>query len=158
LNVRGNWLDRWGPSWDGEPNEWKPTDLRRKSRNLTLPYHMKHLIICCTLLASFTLGIPDADAKPKHHHNKHSDRDRDHDHDRHRDYDRHYSGRHKTRTLYFIERNRPVRRVVYVNPGGGYYRIIGGRRVVVRDRYYTSYPSRYYYPDGRRRVGVSFSF
>lgn len=106
------------------------------------------------MLGSFLIGAPTAEAKPKYYKEHHRDYDR-HDHDRYRGHDRH---RHRTKTLYFIERDRPVRRVVYVNPGGGYYRIVNGRRVVVRERYYTSYPSRYYYPDGRRRVGIHFSF
>ena len=57
-----------------------------------------------------------------------------------------------------IENHRPVRRVVYVDDRGGYYRIVSGRRIYVHDRYFTSYPSRYYYADGRPRVGVSIHF
>ena len=63
-----------------------------------------------------------------------------------------------TRSLYFIERGRPVRRVVYVGRDGRYYKIIRGKRYVVRERYFTSYPSRYFHPDGRRRVGIRISF
>jgi len=108
------------------------------------------LFIYCAVIASLFIGVSNtAEAKPKHH--KHHYHRHHHHHD-----DHHYS--HRTRSLYFIERNRPVKRVVYINPGGGYYRVIGGRRVVVRERYYTSYPSRYYYPDGRRRIGIRFSF
>ena len=107
--------------------------------------------ILCTLLAAFTFGsLATAEAKPKHYYHGNDyvvvkdKKWKKHDHDR-------------TRTIYVIERERPVQRVVYVSPGGGYYRIVEGRRDYVRGRYYTSYPSRYYYPDGRRRVNVSFS-
>jgi len=64
----------------------------------------------------------------------------------------------RTRSIYVIERNRPVRRVVYVNDSGRYYHWSGGRRVYVTGRYYTSYPSRYYYRDGRPRIGVNIRF
>jgi hypothetical protein len=60
--------------------------------------------------------------------------------------------------VYIIENRRPVRRVVYVHPSGYYYRVVGGRHVRVRDRYYTSYPSNYYYSNGRPRVGISVNF
>jgi hypothetical protein len=105
---------------------------------------MKKLLLFTAIASLAAISAPSAEAKSKHHHG--------HDGDHHD----HYYGR--TRTIYVIEHHRPVRRVVYVNPGGGYYRYIGGRRVVVRERYYTSYPSRYYYADGRPRVGISFTF
>jgi hypothetical protein len=57
------------------------------------------------------------------------------------------------RSVYVIEHDRPVQRVVYVD-NGRYFRVIDGRRVYLHDRVYTSYPSHYYYPDGRRRVVV----
>ena len=82
----------------------------------------------------------DRDRHEHHHHDKHS-----------------YRG-HPTRSIYVIHNDRPVRRVVYVHPSGYYYSMVRGRPVRIRDRHYTSYPSRYYYPDGRRRVGISFSF
>ena len=109
--------------------------------------------ILCSLLAAFTFGgLATADAKSKHH-------DRDYDRDyvvvKDKKWKKHY--RDRTRTVYVIERDRPVRRVVYVSPGGGYYRVIDGRRSYLSGRYYTSYPSRYYYPDGPRRVNVSIS-
>ena len=110
------------------------------------------LLLCAAVLGSFFVAAPTAEARPKHKH-KHYEK-----HHRHHDRHDHYRERHRTRKLYIIERGRPVERVVYINPGGGYYRVINGRRVVVRERYYTSYPSRYYYPDGRRRVGIRFSF
>jgi hypothetical protein len=84
--------------------------------------------------------------------------------ERHSDRDRRDSGyrgdyhRDRTRRIYVIERDRPVQRVVYVDGDGRYYRWINERRVYVRERYYESYPSRYYTRDGRRRVNVSFSF
>lgn len=57
------------------------------------------------------------------------------------------------RTVYVIEDDRPVRRVVYVD-NGRYYRVVSGRRVYLHNRVYTSYPSRYYHADGRRRLVV----
>lgn len=77
-----------------------------------------------------------------------------------RDYRRDYGdrGQDRTRTLYFIERNRPVERTVYVDSEGRYYRWEDGRRNYIRDGYYTSYPSKYYYPDGRRRVTITLPF
>jgi hypothetical protein len=108
-----------------------------------------------TLFAAvFAGGMASAEAKPKHH---------GHDRGRYDKSYRHHPGEHsqyrgRTRTIYVIERGRPVRRVVYASPGGGYYRVIDGRRSTVRGRTFTSYPSKYYYPDGRRRLNVSFSF
>lgn len=66
--------------------------------------------------------------------------------------------RERTRSIYMIEQNRPVQRVVYIDSQGRYYRSIQGRRVYVQDRYFESYPSKYYYPDGRRRVTISLPF
>ena len=63
----------------------------------------------------------------------------------------------RTRNIYVIEHNRPVQRVVYIDDGGRYYRWIDGERVYVRERYYDSYPSQYYYRDGRPRVNIHFS-
>jgi hypothetical protein len=63
----------------------------------------------------------------------------------------------RTRNIYVIEHNRPVERVVYIDDGGRYYRWIDGERVYVRERYYDSYPTRYYYRDGRPRVNIHFS-
>jgi hypothetical protein len=111
-------------------------------------------IILTSLLAAFTFGsLATAEAKSKKHY-RYDDDDREY-------YDKKWNKhgyRDRSRTIYVIERNRPVRRVVYVSPGGGYYRIVDGRRRYVSGRYYTSYPSRYYYSDGRPRVGVSVSF
>lgn len=109
--------------------------------------------ILITLLAALTFGgLATAEAKPKHQYYH----DRDYEVVKDKKWKKH--DRDRTRTIYVIERQRPVQRAVYVSPGGGYYRIVDGRRSYVRDRYYTSYPSRYYYPDGRRRLNVSFSF
>jgi hypothetical protein len=74
------------------------------------------------------------------------------------DWRRGYRDHHRTRTIYVVENRRPVRRVVYVDDNGGYYHYAGGRRSYVRGRYFTSYPSRYFYSDGRPRVGVSINF
>ena len=108
---------------------------------------MKKALIYSVLAIVAATSVSTAEAKPRWWKR---DRDR-HEHRGH-----HHS--HKTRTIYVIEKDRPVRRVVYVHPSGYYYHIVRGRPVRIRDRYYTSYPSRYYYPDGRRRIGVSLSF
>src|SRR6478735_9595642 len=97
----------------GCPSEGQPKEVNIQN-------HMRtKLFIYSAVLAAFTVGAAPADAKPKYHHNDHDDHrhyDRhDHDHDRYR---------HRSREVYFIERNRPVKRVVYINPGGGYYRIV----------------------------------
>ncbi len=85
-----------------------------------------------------------------------SDRDRDRD----RDWDKHHDRDHedRSRTIYFVEHDRPVQRVVYITPDGRYYRIIDGQRVFVKEKYYESYPSRFYTPDGHRRAGVTITF
>jgi len=51
--------------------------------------------------------------------------------------------RPQPRTVYIIIKERPVRRVVYAAPAGGYYRFEGSRRVIVREPCYTSLPPRY---------------
>lgn len=101
----------------------------------------------------------DNDRRDYDRRDRHERYDRDHRYDRHDRYDRYRSSyrSHRTRTIYVIENRRPVRRVVYVHPSGYYYRVVGGRHLRIRDRYYTSYPSRYYYSDGRPRVGISLS-
>jgi len=100
------------------------------------------------VLAAVVLGAaPAAEAKKKKY-KYHDDRGR---------WGHHHYG-HRTRTIYVIENRRPVRRVVYMDDRGSYYRYVGGSRSYVRGRYYTSYPSRYYYADGRPRIGVSINF
>jgi hypothetical protein len=94
----------------------------------------------------------DRDGRDRHHDR---DRDRDRDRDgRYRD-DRH---RDRTRTIYVIERDRPVQRIVYIGSDGRYYTMVGGRRSYVRSKYYESYPSKYYHSDGRRRVTITLPF
>ncbi|MCE9609955.1 MAG: hypothetical protein K8R23_07070 [Chthoniobacter sp.] len=73
------------------------------------------------------------------------------------DRDREERGDRK-RTIYVIERDRPVSREVFVDHDGNYYRWVDGRRVYIRDRYFESYPSKYYTPDGRRRVTITLPF
>src|SRR5262245_48274074 len=102
---------------------------------------MKRLLFSA-LFGAMALGTPMAEAR----------------HDHHRSHGDHWRDHHGSRTIYVIENRRPVRRVVYVDDSGGYYRYVGGHRSYVRGRYYTSYPSRYYYADGRPRVGVSIDF
>jgi hypothetical protein len=115
--------------------------------------------IIYSLLAIMAAGtIGSAEAKPPWRRDYDDRRDRYSRYDRDRYDHRHGYRSHRTRTIYVIENRRPVRRVVYVHPSGYYYRVVGGRPIRIRDRYYTSYPSRYYYSDGRPRVGVSINF
>ena len=60
--------------------------------------------------------------------------------------------------MWVIERSRPVKRVVYIDSRGRHYRRVSGRTVYVRERIFDSYPSRYYYADGRPRAGIRISF
>ena len=71
-------------------------------------------------------------------------------------YDRSYN-RRRTKRVYVIENNRPVRRELFIDGGGRYYREDGGQRIFI-DRHYDSYPSRYFYRDGRVRPGISINF
>ena len=71
-------------------------------------------------------------------------------------YDRYYN-HHRSRYLYVIEDHRPVRRRVFVDERGRYYRVYGDQRVFVT-HYWSDYPTQYYYRDGRPRVGVSIHF
>lgn len=114
-------------------------------------------------------GGATGDARPGRDRDRDDRRDRHERYDRHDRRDHHYRhdhyrrdhyrhSSHRTRTIYVIENRRPVRRVVYVHPTGYYYRVVGGRPMRIRDRYYTSYPSRYFYSNGRPRVGISLSF
>ena len=72
-------------------------------------------------------------------------------------YDRYYN-RQRRRTVYIIQRGRPVRREVFFDGRGRYYEIIDNRPVFIRERVFESYPERYYYRDGRPRAGVTLSF
>jgi len=114
---------------------------------------MKNILLSSIIAIALAGGASTAQAK---HKDKHHDHDDHWSHDHGDRYGHSYRG--STRSIYVIERNRPVQRVVYVEPGGRYYRWVDGRRVYVTGRYYTSYPSRYYYADGRPRVGVSIHF
>lgn len=126
------------------------TDAAERPFTTTSKTMKKLLLYSLVAITAVVGGSATADAKSKHRHHHHYER---HDHHYHH---HHYS--HRTRELYFIERDRPVRRVVYVHPSGYYYHMVSGRPVRIRERYYTSYPSRYYYPDGRRRIGIRFFF
>ncbi len=89
--------------------------------------------------------------------------DKDHNQDRSRDdrdgrRDNGGAPQDRPRTIFVIERDRPVERTVYVDRDGRYYRWEDGRRIYVVERHYDSYPSKYYYPDGRRRVTITLPF
>lgn len=86
---------------------------------------------------------------------------------RHRHHDRHYDRHHhhgygrgglsisfgSPRSVYVIERGVPVRRSYYYDDGR-YYRVVGGRRVYVRERVYTSYPRSYHRHGSSRTVVI----
>ena len=71
--------------------------------------------------------------------------------------DRYYNQNRPTRRVYVIENHRPVRRDVFIDERGRYYREDAGQRVFI-DRHYDSYPSQYFYRDGRVRPGLSITF
>ena len=112
---------------------------------------MKKLILftAFAILATTTASLQAKD-KRKHFHRDRVE-DRDDDDRRHWRHDR-----ERTRTIYVIERDRPVKRVVYVDPNGRYYHRSGARRIYVRDRYFESYPSRYYTSSGQRRINITW--
>jgi hypothetical protein len=71
-------------------------------------------------------------------------------------YDRAYN-KHRTKRVYVIENHRPVRREVFIDERGRYYREDAGQRVFI-EQHYDSYPSRYFFRDGRVRPGISINF
>jgi hypothetical protein len=87
------------------------------------------LVALVAVLLAGTAATAEAKKKDKHY--------------KHHGYSERHSSRDRTRTIYIIERDRPVARTVYVSPEGRYYRSVSGRRVYVTGRYYTSYPSSY---------------
>jgi len=109
---------------------------------------MRSFFLTTATIIALVASAATSEAKSKHKHYSHS-----RDHIVHVDRGRAIS-RH-SRTIYVIERNRPIKRVVYIDDSGRYYRYYGGRRQYVRGRYYESYPSRYYYSDGRPRIHIS---
>ena len=72
-------------------------------------------------------------------------------------YDRYYN-RQRRRTVYIIQRGRPVRREVFFDGRGRYYEIIDNRPVFIRERVFESYPEHYYHRDGRPRAGLTLNF
>jgi hypothetical protein len=141
-----------------------------------------------TAIVLFSVAAGSAEAKEKYkrkdydgdrrdyserHRRDYGDRDRrDYSERDRRDYsdrdgrsygDRNYtryreSSRERSRTIYVIERDRPVQRVVYVDSDGRYFQRVSGRRVYVRQRYFDSYPSRYYTSSGKRRINITLPF
>ena len=69
----------------------------------------------------------------------------------------HYYNKRRSKTVYVVENHRPVRRSVFVDERGRYYREDAGRRVFI-EHHYDSYPSQYFYRDGRVRPGISINF
>ena len=72
-------------------------------------------------------------------------------------YDRYYN-HHRRKTVYLIERGRPVRREVFFDDRGRYFQLIDNRPVFIRERVFESYPERYYFRDGRPRPGITLNF
>jgi hypothetical protein len=151
---------------DLRPQQGRLTNERRflHNANSIIPFAtntMKTLPFFVTALTAAVLSTTTGLAKDKDK-DKHKDKDwnRDHDHDRSRTVyvERDSRPRDRERTIYVIERDRPVQRTVYVDGDGRYYRWSDGRRVYVRERYFDSYPSKYYHQDGRRRVTISLPF
>jgi hypothetical protein len=122
-------------------------------------------LITTAAIALLTFTTATVHAKDKHK-KKHDD-----DHGKYS----HYDGKHRsngrvyygddrnynqlrTRTVYVIRDGRPVRQVVYIDGSGQFYRQPGGRPVYIGNRYFESYPSKYYTSDGRRRVNVRLPF
>ena len=62
-----------------------------------------------------------------------------------------------TRKVFVIENHRPVRREIFVDDGGRYFRIEKGRRVFV-EHVYEKYPDQYFDKEGRVRPGVTINF
>jgi len=62
--------------------------------------------------------------------------------------------RPQPRTVYIIIKERPLPRLVYAAPVGGYHCIEGGRRVIVRQPCYTSHLPRYASYGYRGRIGA----
>ena len=71
-------------------------------------------------------------------------------------HDREYN-RNRRKSVYIIERGRPVRREVFFDERGRYYQIIDNRPVIIQERVFESYPERYYYRDGRPRAGITLN-
>lgn len=137
------------------------------------PHPMKPILFYCTV-ALLTAAAPLGLAKDKDDKKKGKDRNKERVVYVERDGSRYYRDgdgqrqwiershrgpvRDRSRTIYVIERNRPVERVVYIDGDGSYYRVVDGRRYYVQERVYETYPSRYYYPDGRRRLTITLPF
>ena len=128
---------------------------------------MNKLLLCATLawLTAFAASVEAKDKKKDKYKDWDNDSrkrsahydNRDHDKDRYRNHDR-YRTSDRSRTIYVIERERPVKRLVYIDSDGRYYQRHKGQRVYVRERYFESYPSRYYTSSGQRRVSIALPF
>jgi hypothetical protein len=116
---------------------------------------MKKFTLFTSMILFTVLAAGTGLAKDKKKDKDNDDRDHDHDRDRHEERGDYHD---RSRSIYVIERDRPVERVVFIDRDGRYYRVVDGRRTYVRDRYFESYPSKYYYPDGRRRVTITLPF
>ena len=59
--------------------------------------------------------------------------------------------------VFVVENHRPVRRQVFVDDGGRYFRIEHHRRVFI-EHAYEKYPDQYFDPQGHVRPGVTINF
>ena len=111
---------------------------------------MKKLLILLTVLAASGIVAHPTQAQTREYVVKSPKRNLNDGLDR-------YYNKHRTKTVYIIENHRPVRRDVFIDERGRYYREDAGRRVFI-ERHYDSYPSQYFYRDGRVRPGISVNF
>ena len=61
------------------------------------------------------------------------------------------------KTVYVVENNHPVQRKLFVDPQGHYYRVEGGKHIVV-EHVSENYPDKYFTRDGKQRPGVTIYF
>jgi hypothetical protein len=61
------------------------------------------------------------------------------------------------KTVYVIENNHPVKRKLFVDAQGHYYRVEGGKHVIV-EHVSERYPEKYFTRDGKPRPGITIDF
>ena len=61
------------------------------------------------------------------------------------------------KTVYVIENNHPVKRKLFVDAQGHYYKIEGGKHIIV-EHVSEAYPDKYFTRDGKQRPGVTIDF
>lgn len=61
------------------------------------------------------------------------------------------------KTVYVIENHHPVKRKLFVDAQGHYYKVEGGKHVIV-EHVSETFPDKYFTPDGKERPGVTIDF